>query len=86
MEVMKMYVAVHCRPNYILHLLPPRFPPSHFLVACLPCYAYMANRYMTLNVPEAGVISLTKLEGSVLEPGELLATVKLEDPTKIHKV
>jgi hypothetical protein len=41
---------------------------------------------MTLTVPEAGVISLTKLEGSVLEPGELLATVKLDDPTKIHKV
>ncbi len=47
-----------------------------------PC----ACRYMTLTVPEAGVISLTKLEGSVLEPGELLATVKLDDPTKIHKV
>ena len=42
--------------------------------------------YMTLTVPEAGVISLAKLEGSVLEPGELIATVRLDDPTKVHKV
>ncbi len=42
--------------------------------------------YMTLSVPEAGVISLAKLEGTVLEPGELIATVSLDDPTKVHKV
>ncbi len=28
---------------------------------------------------------LAQLEGSVLEPGELLATVALDDPTKVHK-
>jgi hypothetical protein len=42
--------------------------------------------YMTLRVPEAGKIYLTKLEGSMLEPGELIATVSLSDPTKVHKV
>ena len=42
--------------------------------------------YMTLQVPEAGTIHFAKLEGSVLEPGELIATVALEDPSKVHKV
>lgn len=40
---------------------------------------------MSLTVPESGTIHFVKPEGSVLEPGELLATVVLEDPSKVHK-
>lgn len=42
--------------------------------------------YMTLQVPEAGKIHFCKLEGSMLESGELIATVTLDDPSKVHKV
>jgi acetyl-CoA carboxylase / biotin carboxylase 1 len=42
--------------------------------------------YMTLQVPETGTVHFCKLEGSVLESGELIATVTLEDPSKVHKV
>jgi len=41
--------------------------------------------YMSMTVPEAGTIHLLKPEGSVLEPGELLATVVLEDPSKVRR-
>jgi acetyl-CoA carboxylase carboxyltransferase component/biotin carboxyl carrier protein len=41
--------------------------------------------YMPLTLPEAGTITLHKPEGSVLEPGELLATVVLDDPSKVSR-
>ena len=41
--------------------------------------------YMQVTVPEAGTISFVKPEGSILEPGELIASVVLEDPSKVHK-
>lgn len=42
--------------------------------------------YMTLQLPESGHIHFNKLEGSVLESGELIATVTLEDPSKVFRV
>lgn len=41
--------------------------------------------YMQVAAPEAGTISFCKPEGSILEPGELIATVVLDDPSKVHK-
>jgi len=41
--------------------------------------------YMTLAAPESGSLQLRKPEGSLLEPGDLIATCSLEDPTKVHK-
>ena len=42
--------------------------------------------YMALRVPESGRVHFAKLEGSMLESGELIATVSLEDPSTVHKV
>eukprot|EP01138_Halocafeteria_seosinensis_P000421 gb/GECG01000434.1/.p1 GENE.gb/GECG01000434.1/~~gb/GECG01000434.1/.p1 ORF type:complete len:2813 (+),score=333.03 gb/GECG01000434.1/:1-8439(+) len=41
--------------------------------------------YMQLVAPESGTMSLIKPEGSILEPGELLATVELDDPGKVRR-
>ena len=41
--------------------------------------------YMQLVAPESGNISLIKPEGSVLEPGELVASVELDDPGKVRR-
>jgi len=41
--------------------------------------------YMALSIPESGTLSLIKPEGSLLEPGDLIATCALEDPSKVHR-
>jgi acetyl-CoA carboxylase/biotin carboxylase 1 len=42
--------------------------------------------YITLVVAEAGVIRLVRPEGSIIEAGDLLATLKLDDPARVQKV
>ena len=42
--------------------------------------------YMPLLVQEAGVLSWGKPEGSTLEPGDVVATVALDDPSKVRRV
>lgn len=39
--------------------------------------------YMSLTVPEGGKVRWVKPEGSVLEPGDLIARVDLDDPSKV---
>ena len=41
--------------------------------------------YMSLQAPEAGKLHWAKPEGSVLEPGDLIARVELDDPSKVHR-
>ena len=41
--------------------------------------------YITLTAPEAGVIRTLKPEGSVLEAGDLIATLVLDDPARVQK-
>lgn len=41
--------------------------------------------YMPLTIPEAGAVFHVKPEGSVLEPGDLIAKVELDDPSKVHR-
>lgn len=41
--------------------------------------------FLSLRAPEAGKIENLKLEGSVLDVGTLIATMALDDPTKVKK-
>eukprot|EP00741_Cyanophora_paradoxa_P025663 tig00000385_g24767.t1 len=41
--------------------------------------------YMPLVAPEAGRISYRKVEGSVLEAGDLIATLELDDPSRVRR-
>ena len=41
--------------------------------------------YITLTAPESGIIRTLKPEGSVLEAGELMATLVLDDPARVQK-
>lgn len=41
--------------------------------------------YMSLCIPESGRLFRVKPEGSVLESGDLIAKVELEDPSKVRK-
>jgi len=40
---------------------------------------------MTLSAQEAGKITLVKPEGSVMEPGDMICTMELADPSKVQK-
>ena len=42
--------------------------------------------YLTMQSPEAGVISLLKPAGSVVEAGEVMARLQLDDPSKVRRV
>ena len=41
--------------------------------------------YITLTAPESGVIRTVKPEGAVLEAGDLIATLVLDDPARVQK-
>ncbi|GBG29850.1 Acetyl-CoA carboxylase [Hondaea fermentalgiana] len=40
---------------------------------------------MTLSALEAGTITLHKPEGAVMEPGDMICTMELKDPSKVQK-
>lgn len=42
--------------------------------------------YVTLTAPESGVIRTIKIEGAILEAGDLIATLVLDDPDRVRKV
>jgi acetyl-CoA carboxylase carboxyltransferase component/biotin carboxyl carrier protein len=58
---------------------------THVLAGSAYAEVEVMKMYMPLTLPESGVITLLKPEGSVLEPGDLLARVALDDPSKVHK-
>lgn len=41
--------------------------------------------YLTLQAPESGIISLVKPPGSALELGDVVARLKLDDPSKVRR-
>eukprot|EP00737_Agarophyton_chilense_P001387 gb/GEZJ01001557.1/.p1 GENE.gb/GEZJ01001557.1/~~gb/GEZJ01001557.1/.p1 ORF type:complete len:2331 (-),score=312.23 gb/GEZJ01001557.1/:1422-8057(-) len=41
--------------------------------------------YLTLSAPEAGRITLTSTEGTSVEIGEVIATMELDDPSKVRR-
>eukprot|EP00178_Gracilaria_changii_P014241 TRINITY_DN402_c0_g1_i1.p1 TRINITY_DN402_c0_g1~~TRINITY_DN402_c0_g1_i1.p1 ORF type:complete len:2462 (+),score=353.38 TRINITY_DN402_c0_g1_i1:1194-8579(+) len=41
--------------------------------------------YLTLSAPEAGRISLSSTEGTSVEIGEVIATMELDDPSKVRR-
>ncbi|KAI0561153.1 acetyl-CoA carboxylase [Gracilaria domingensis] len=41
--------------------------------------------YLTLSAPEAGRITLTSTEGTSVEIGEVVATMELDDPSKVRR-
>ena len=49
------------------------------------CEIEVMKMFMPLLVPEPGCINFKKSEGSVLEPGDLIATVVLDEPEKVRK-
>jgi acetyl-CoA carboxylase / biotin carboxylase 1 len=49
------------------------------------CEIEVMKMFMPLLVPEPGCINFKKSEGSVLEPGDLIANVVLDEPDKVRK-
>jgi acetyl-CoA carboxylase/biotin carboxylase 1 len=49
------------------------------------CEVEVMKMFMPLLVPETGTITFTKPEGAVLEPGDIIAKVLLDDPDKVRK-
>jgi acetyl-CoA carboxylase / biotin carboxylase 1 len=49
------------------------------------CEVEVMKMLMPLIVSEPGKISFVKPEGSVLEPGDLVATIQLDEPGKVRK-
>ena len=49
------------------------------------CEIEVMKMFMPLLVPEPGCITFKKSEGAVLEPGDLIATVLLDEPGKVRK-
>jgi biotin carboxylase/acetyl-CoA carboxylase carboxyltransferase component/biotin carboxyl carrier protein len=41
--------------------------------------------YLTLHAPESGIISLSKPAGSSIDAGDIVATLNLDDPTKVRR-
>lgn len=61
--------------------------PSGSRVAQGDAYAEVEvmKMYLPLTAPEGGTVRFVKPEGVVLEPGDLIATMELDDPSKVHR-